>query len=234
MQTKQGIMLQALRAVQAFLVEHAAQLPTVVGTGMRRKLDEAIAELVAHVGEQSGSAFERDSATQKQRTLRRALVRDHMLKIARIARTELPPSATGIDALRMPKGVPTAEQLFAAAYGMAKAAGPYVDVFTSAALPADFREQLTRAADALVASLADRKQKRSAHRKATLGLRTKLAAGRRLVQVLDALVESELQDEPVMLAGWKLVSRVPKVPGGGRPSTSTATAPTQIVPPTAP
>lgn len=211
MRTTQGTMLQSLRAVQGFLEEHAERLPTVVGTGVHRKLSDTIAELVGHVGEQSGYHFASQSQTRKQRVLRRVLVRDHMSPIARIARAELPFSEE-VAPLRMPRGNPGAEQLAAVAYGMAKAAAPYAGVFTSAALPADFIAKLTGAADRLVASYSDRTQQRGSRSKATKGLKSKLSAGRRLVHVLDALVRSALEDEPLMLASWEKVSRVPKVP----------------------
>jgi hypothetical protein len=160
MQTTQGNMLQSLRTVQAFLEENAPRLTDVVSTGARHRLDAAIAELSVHVSDQTGSALASQGATLKQHTLRRALLRDHMVPISRVARSDLPQTPE-IEPLKMPRGRPTAEKLSAAAFGMAKAATPFAGVFIAAGLPADFVARLDAAADALVVSLSDRAQSRA-------------------------------------------------------------------------
>src|SRR6478672_10498722 len=159
MQTTQGNMLQSLRTVKAFLEENAAKLTDVVKTGARQRLDDAIAELSGHASDQTGSALASQGATLKQRTLRQALLRDHMAPISRIARSDLPQTPE-IEPLRMPRGRPTIEKLSAAAFGMAKAAAPYTGVFIAAGLPPDFIARLEAAADALVVSVSDRSQSR--------------------------------------------------------------------------
>ena len=90
-------------------------------TGARKRLDDAIIELSTHASDQTGSALRSQGATRKQKSLRTALLRDHMAPIARIARVDLP-QAPEIEPLRMPRGRPTATRLAAAANGMAKAA----------------------------------------------------------------------------------------------------------------
>ena len=90
MQTTQGSTLQSLRNVQAFLDANADKLAGVVKTGARKQLDDAVAELSSHASEQEGSNLASQSATRRQRSLRAALIRDHMEPIARIARAELP------------------------------------------------------------------------------------------------------------------------------------------------
>ena len=146
MQTKQGNRLQSLRSVQAFLDEYAGRLAGVVRTGARQRLDDAVTELSTHASEQTGSSLASQGATQKQRTLRAALLRDHMAPISRIAKSDLPQTPE-IEPLRMPRGRPTHERLAAAALGMAKAATPFTGVFVAAGLPADFITQLESAAN---------------------------------------------------------------------------------------
>lgn len=225
MQKPQGNTTQALRALQGFLPEHADQLPTVVGTGAHRKLDESIAELFERISEQQGIILARRGMTETQRVLRLVLVRDHMRPIARIARAarnELPktPAVESLQALPRTGG---AEKLLAGAYGMAKAAEPFAKVFTDAALPADFRDRLTDAADAFSASLKEGAGLRSQQTGATEGLRRAMAAARRQVQVIDALVQTAWADQPALLASWNTIRHVKK-------TAVRATAPVVVTP----
>lgn len=212
MQTAQGNMLQSLRTVQAFLEDNADKLAGVVKTGARQKLQDAIAELSGHASDQTGSNLAAQGATQKQRALRQALVRDHMAPISRIAKADLP-FTPEIEPLRLPKGRPTTEKLAAAAYGMSKAAAPFSQVFVAAGLPVDFIARLEGAADAMLLSISERSQSRGKRRGATTGLKAKLTAGRNIVHILDAFVKSALKDDPALLSNWNLVKRVVKVTG---------------------
>jgi hypothetical protein len=233
MQTTQGSMLASLRAVQAFLDQNADPLAAVVKTGARQQLDDAIRVLSAHASDQTGSDLAAQGATRTQRTMREALLRDHMAPISRIARADLPVTPA-VESLRMPRGRPTTERLAAAANGMAKAAVPFSPVFVSAGLPQDFVAQLNTATDAMLVALNDRTQNRGRRGGATQGLSEKLSAGRRIVHVLDAFVKSALKDNPSLLANWNMVKRVQKtngrqpitvVPPVTPPSTPTAAAP---------
>ena len=92
----------------------------------------------------------------------------------------------------------------------------------SNSLPADFAAQLTAAADAMIASIGDRTKSRLVHRGATEGLKNSLAAGRRIVGVLDALVRSRLQDQPSLVASWESAKRVTQVPNRAIASVTSA------------
>jgi len=222
MQTKQGNMLQSLRNVEVFLDQNATLLAGVVQSEVRQRLTAAITSLEAQVSAQSEGSFGSKGATQKHQALRRALIRDHMLPITRIAAADLPDTPE-LHPLRMPRSDASVQRLAAAAYGMADTAQKYADIFTRASLPADFAAQLTAAADAMIASIGDRTKSRLAHRGATEGLKNSLAAGRRIVGVLDALVRSRLQDQPSLVASWKTAKRVTRVPS--RPITDITPAP---------
>ena len=63
-------------------------------------------------------------------------------------------------------------------------------------MPDDFVQQLGAAADAMLNALSERAQSRGKRGGATKGLGTKLAHGRRLVQVLDAFVKAHLRMIP--------------------------------------
>jgi hypothetical protein len=211
MESRQGNMLQSLRAVEDFLATNAATLGEIVNTGTRKQLATLIDALNATVAEQAGSSVIAQGSTRRYWALRQALERDHMAPIARMARTEMP-LAPEVEALRMPRSNWAAERLAAAAHGMAKATEPFRAGFVEAGLPDDFVERLTAAADAMVHALSDRAQDRGRLRGATKGLQRTLASGRRVVQVIDALVASKLSDDPALVANWKQVKRVRHVP----------------------
>src|SRR3982751_4722867 len=133
MQSRQGNMLQSLRAVEDFLAANADPLDEIVKTGTRKKLANTIAALEATVADQAGSSVIAKGGTNRYLALRRALIRDHMGPIARIARAELPPSPE-MNALRMPRHDWSMERLAAAAHGMAQAAEAYAPQFVEAGL----------------------------------------------------------------------------------------------------
>ena len=211
MQTRQGSMLQSLRNVESFLDKHADVLGTVVQSGTRQQLSDAIAALATHVSGQAGSNLASRGATQKHYALREVLIHRHMAPVARIAAANLPHTPE-LMPLRMPPRNAPAEKLAAAAYGMAKAAAPFTDVFTTAGLPADFIQQLTAAANAMTSAVDERALERNTQRGATTGLRAKLAAGRKIVYVLDAFVMNALADDPALLSSWNGAKRVRIIP----------------------
>ena len=212
MRTIQGNMLQSLRDVAAFLDDHAAKLPDIAKTGARQKLDDAIIALDTHASNQTGCTLASRGATQKQKALRTALLRDHMAPIARIARFELPRTPE-LAPFKMPRDKPTTPKLAAAAHGMADAAERHAEVFTSLGLSTDFSARLRSAADSLVAAVGERSQNRGRVSAATKGLADRLSAGRRIVHVLDAFVKTALQDDPALLASWNAVKRVQMTTG---------------------
>jgi hypothetical protein len=233
MQTAQGTMLETLRSVENFLDAHADKLAGVVKTGARQKLTDAIAALDLHASDQTGGLLASKGATQKKQSLRVALLRDHMAKIARIAAADLP-NTPELEPLRMPKGKPTVEKLAALAAGMAKTAAPYADVFIAAGLPADFIAQFNQATDAMTGAISERTASRGLRSGATTGLKQGLSDGRKIVHILDAFVRSALTDDPALLRNWNLVKRVPRPTGRAAPSTPPTPAAPQATPPGTP
>jgi hypothetical protein len=222
-QTVQANRLQSLRKVEAFLEENADRLAGVIKTGTRQRLAEAVTALAAHASDQSGLAIASQQATLKQQALREVLLNDHMAHIARIAKADLP-NTPELAPLRMPRTKLSAEKLAVAAYAMATAAAPYADVFTSAGLPTDFVAQLISAADAIRASVDERSLSDNLRNGATEGLKSKLAAGRKMVHVLDAFVRTAVKRDPTVLASWKAVAHVRKA--AVRPAPTVVPAPT--------
>lgn len=210
MQTKQGVVLESLRAVNEFLNETADQLGDVVRTGVRRKLAEVLAALDTHATDQAAGSFVVQGATHQKYVLARRLRRRHMTPIARIARVELPRTPE-LAPLKMPKGRPTPERLIAHAEGMAQAAAPFAETFIAAGLPPDFVARLGAATSELRACVADRTLNRGKQSGATVGLKQQLSNARKLVHVLDAFVQAALEDNESLLAGWNAVKHVRKI-----------------------
>ena len=222
MRTAQGRTLLSLTAVDSFLDEHATALATVVSTGARQKLKTAISDLATFRSDQTGGKLVSASSTQHKASLRKVLMRDHMAPLARIAKAELALTPELVS-LRMPRGRPTIPKLVAAAEGMAKAATPYISVFTDNGRPKDFIDQLNASATSLLVSASGHKNIQGRRTLATNGLQARLAAGRRIVHVLDSYVQTALKDDPTLLSGWNNVKRVNKV---GSHTGSPATLPT--------
>jgi hypothetical protein len=210
MQTKQGAVLESLRAVDLFLTDNAEQLGDVVRSGARQKLAEALAELDVHATNQEGGNLTAKGRTKLKHDLQRRLRRRHMRPIARIARSDLP-KTTELEPLKMPKGRPTAAKLVALADGMAQAAAPFADTFIEAGLPPDFLERLKTASSDLAAMVSDRTQSRGKQAGATTGLKQKLSSARKLVHVLDAFVDAALEGNEPLLTTWESVKHVRKI-----------------------
>jgi hypothetical protein len=210
MQTRQGAVLESLRGVEKFLDENAERLADVVDTGARRKLDEILADLETHATDQVADNLGAQGSMKTTRMLQRRLRRWHMRPIARIARSDLP-ATSAVEPLKMPKGKPTAERLVAYAEGMAQAAAPFADTFISAGLPSDFIARLKAATNELRTAVNARLQHRGRQVGATTGLKEKLSSARKLVHVLDVFVETALEGDEPLLAGWNMVKRVRRI-----------------------
>lgn len=207
MRTTQGNRLLSLQNIQAYLRENATLLGDAISAETRALLDNVAIELAEHAAVQDGHTRTAAGAVARQRARRAALIRDHMIPIARIARLTLEQSPELVS-LSMPKGRPSAERLAALAEGMALAAEPHAALFVGLGCKPEFIQNLRAAATELLHALHDRAQSRGKVREATFALEMKLSRARKLVQVIDGFLTSALVDEPDRLAGWKLVKRV--------------------------
>jgi hypothetical protein len=226
MQKKQNRTLEALATADEFLDAHADALAAVNATGMRKKLHSIVVELQGFAANQGGSALSAQGSTQKHRSLRTVLVRDHMAPIALIARAELT-HVPEIGALRLPAPRLTPANLAHAADAMAEAAAPFASTFTDAGLPADFIAQLTAASTAMSESLRTRTQSLGKRSGATSGLAARLNGGMTVLRAVDRLVRTALVNDPALLSTWTKVKRVRQTTrpiGAIVPTTPTAPA----------
>ncbi|MDE3217200.1 MAG: hypothetical protein KGO03_12400 [Gemmatimonadota bacterium] len=207
--------LQSLRSVQAFLDANAGRMPAVAMCGARRRLDELVTAADARATEQRAAELDAQIATRRFHALRTALVRGRMAPIVTVAAVE-ELSAPGLSPLRMPPRWATPEALHAHAAGMAAAAAPYAAAFSAAGLGDDFADRLIAAADAMLDALGERTRRLAARSGATKGLAATLRTGRLVVDALDAMVTSEVEGNPALLAEWAQAKRVERVRGAAR------------------
>ncbi len=233
MRTSQGKVFHSLKNVQGFLSTNAAALGAVVTSGTAKRLDDIVSKLEAHVQTQGNAETAGKEATQKHYLLRRALIAEHMTPIARIAVAELPASPELLP-LRMPRGDPSAVRLHTVAQGMAGAAERHAEVFKAAGLPDDFVARLTAAADAMLASVDERRQTVTVGSYATGGIRLLLTAGRRVVHVLDAMVKIAIKGDATLLENWNRAKRVYLLTGGSAVSPAAPGTDTGLTPAPAP
>ena len=235
MQTAQGYVLESLRNVRVFLEGNADKLGDVIKTGIKAELLQRIDELEAHSNEQTAGAGTVKDATKIAQARRYTLMHDHMMVISRIGRAKLPHTPE-LATLKMPHGNPSAARLTEAAYQMANSAQKNAPIFVAAGLPEDFAAKLKAAADAVIESRQQRSLAQANRTVANKALQAKLAAARKLVSVLDAMIRTAVRSEPTLLPGWKQVKRIPKIsaygPNPARPVQSTSSAPAAPAPAT--
>ena len=93
MQTKQGAVLESLRAVDLFLDDNADRLADVADTGARRTPRDPSSKSTRTPRSKRRPVCQPKGATKQKPMLERRLRRRDMRPIARIARSDLPTTA---------------------------------------------------------------------------------------------------------------------------------------------
>src|SRR5205085_5327732 len=101
---------------------------------------EILSELAEHTSGQVAHELLTRGETRTQQSLRRVLLRDHMLPVARIAKLHLG-DTPDLHALKMPAQRQSVERLASAANGMASAARKHAEVVVASGLAGDFAEE---------------------------------------------------------------------------------------------
>ena len=208
---------RTLSRVQQFLDRHADVVGEINQTDARRALDAAVAATDATVTEQGTHVRDIRGELQRQADLETALLRRHMVPIAKFARAQLtgvPNFAALIPNVRDKNGT----RLYQAAMAMAAAAEPYAAQFPAPTFAGDFIVALRNAAIAVNNSVALRADKRVQRIGATTQIAQSLAKGRTAVLTLDALLVHVLHDDPRLAEEWRVAKRI-----DGRPGRTNAT-----------
>lgn len=210
MQTIQGYRIESLRAVQGFLDDNAHRLGDVNDSGARRTLDGVLRDTLRYAVDQRGEELRALSETQRYQSLRRVLVRNHLLPLVRTAQCELA-DRPELEVFTMPRGNPAAMRLATEAHGFALSAVPFSAIFIAAGAKATFIADLNAATDAMMESFHARFQHRIRRYGATRGLAIKLRAGRKLVLLLGTRVRIAVEDDAELLAAWSTISRTKRI-----------------------
>lgn len=210
MQTIQGYRIESLLAVQGFLDDNAHRLGDVNDSGARRTLDGVLRDALRYAVDQQGEELLARSETQRYQSLRRVLVRNHILPLVRTAQCELV-DRPEFGVFTMPRGNPAAMQLDTEARGFAQSAVPFSAIFIAAGAKATFIADLNAATDAMMESFHARSQHRIRRYGATRGLASKLRAGRKLVLLLGTRVRIAVEDDAGLLAAWTTISRTKRI-----------------------
>ncbi len=198
--------LSSFQRVQEFLTQNTlADAPAGMGA-QAAELGDVIARLTSEsVGQEAGSRFVRVHA-ESQRTLREALLKEHMQPVSRVAREVF--GATGMDkAFHMPRLVKANQPVLAAAGAMAEAAEKSKEVFLTHGLGPDFIEQLKSAAQALDTARNARAESARRRVTATAAVQDQLKRGRRAVRLLLAILAPRLAKDPELNAAWESAKR---------------------------
>ncbi len=207
MDLRQGRVLLSLYAVDVFLDAHEHDLPRTTSSGARQRFRTALAELELNVQTQAGSPIKAKGLTKARDAKLKALLRDHMAPIARIAKLD---AATNpeLAPLKMPRGEPGAGKLLAQAAGMARIAEAHRNAFVAAGLRPTFIEDLNAAVDDILGTLTARTDRHGARSGATRGMRTAILACTKYKAVLDAFIQREAQGNRPLLSNWRNVKRI--------------------------
>jgi hypothetical protein len=215
MQLKYSQFLAALRQAQNFLDTNTAVLGTINASGARQELDAAATQLEA-LGETQGSQLRQGHGKRtNELRLARALRRQHMRPIVRIARAKVPKVAQ-LSAMSLPPIRTNSTALATQAGEIADAVQPNAQVFVDAGLPADFIARMRAAAALFVQSIGGKGAHRTQRIGATTALDQQVQQAKRVVAVLDGLVRAQLDEQEPLVSAWRSASRAISSGGSSR------------------
>jgi hypothetical protein len=208
-------LLSSFERVQDFLKSNPLPTPPVKYTERVAELDATVKRLGVLLTDQSaGQRGSRDD-TVRQVATRKLLRGRYLAPLSRIAKVVLPEDKTIQKAFAMPRANLATQQLIAVAKGFRDSALPYEGLFVENGRPADFLAQLDTAIESLRGTILGRARNIGRHVGAKEGLTQTLGAGRRCVQMLDAMVLDGFAGNAELIAKWRIAKRVQDVPGGG-------------------
>ena len=180
---------------------------TVEGTQVKLGvLNEVIEGIEAGGEEHDVSERVTLGETKRQKALRDALRKQHMVTLSRIARRVF--GVPGMDVkFQLPPLRSDNEAMLSAARGMAQAAEQHADVFQQEGLPADFLAKFRSAIDNLAGVLAVRVESQRRRKTSGASLEKLVKRGIAAVDVLDAIVNPRLEAQPDLLETWNSVKR---------------------------
>lgn len=222
MQLRYMQMLAAMRQAPTFLDTNGDRLVTVNAGGARGALNESITNLATLAQRQSTHRVGKTGELASERRLARALRREHIKPIVRLAQMKVPEIAQ-LEAVRVPPVTTNSTDLVVKALSLADTVAPYTGELHLAGLPADFMEQLRAAADRVLGAIGGKGGHLRQQVGATSAIDKAVVASRRIVNAVDALVRAALGEDDSLVDEWaKVVSTIRAaanraVQGNGQP-----------------
>ena len=219
MQNLQRYVVQSFRRAQTYLDDNVSLLGAINTTEERKTLDEVVTLLDGHTLTLDTAKLETVGETSRKAQLDADLRDIHMRPVATFAKAKLRgvPNFKAMTTLGKFNGARRA----AAARAMAQAATPYAAQFIAAQFPADFLDQMTKAADAVDGSIDIRSRKSIARVGARDAVASQIQRGRDAVGALSGVVLKLLAGNSQLLTEWNFAKRVPLKPGAATPAAST-------------
>lgn len=234
MKRRQSYVRNTLVAAQHLFIANPEAFETVNASGARKALDDTIDAMNRNGVAQIEHTIRANGETLKQRRIRLDLNRQYLRPIVKVANATLGevPELAGlrINAMRL-----VGLRLVHAATAVANAVEPHAATFVAAGLRPGFLEELRAKTQELRVSLGERTDHVNLRRSSTVALTAETANARRVLQMLDAVVQQSVTDEN-LLAEWAAVRRIPRKPGpsrGASEAASTASTPPVAALPTA-
>jgi hypothetical protein len=190
---------------------------TVEGTDVKLQVLNGVIDGIEAGGEEHDASTRVTlGETKRQKALRDALRRQHMVPLSRIARRVF--GVPGMDVkFQLPPFRADNEAMLSAARGMAQAAEQHAKVFQQEGLPADFLAKFRSAIDDLAGVLTVKVEGQRRRKTSKESLEKLVKRGIAAVDVLDAIVKPRLEAQPDLLETWNSVKRPIDV-GGGAPA----------------
>jgi hypothetical protein len=235
MNTKQKRTLQAFRRIQGWIIAHPelaaatqSTRPALVTSGSSTPaastatLGGVSAEGVSKLIGSFNTALDRITQNAADEDAHDRAARGHAAEIGRarkelfdhnlrqiaiMTETAIPDVARMTVALRRPRAR-DAEGMLAAAAAMAQAVAPYRQALVQRGLPADFIEQLLKAAASFKEAIDSRGASVAARHRAGQVLEESVQTGRRLVAALTIVVERRYREDRGLVAEWRQLKHV--------------------------
>jgi len=215
MDRKKTQVLQWARRVRDFLVEHniksdLAELATLV-----QELDDAIGQLTANGAAQEAITKQSRVQTTEIQRLRKTLRDNHLKPIVRMSRTMKLESNGDPITFVLPHFNVDSERLALHGDATVTALKTFGPEFVARGFASNFVEQLSNTTKALREAIDQRSAQLSRRIQATAAAEQDATVVIKLVRVIDTLVRTVLETDPVLLAGWENVVALPQPPRPG-------------------
>jgi hypothetical protein len=206
MQLRFTQMLSALRQALAFVTQYASKFPDIASGGAGSALSDAIDGLASRAVAQATHQLGTVGQLQSEKKLARALRRNHINPLVRVAKLAVQDVAE-LTAVQIPPSRSNNTELATKAIAMANAVEQFEAALIAGGLRPDFRPRMFAAAQALLDAVSGKKGHRRGRVGATGAIERQIEVCRRVVSAVDSLVKASIPEHDPVLVEWDAVLR---------------------------